>query len=218
MRAVAKQSREIFKSLNIVYWIQHNKSDYPRRFVIIVLIVMIFGSGILLISGFLIASAENDEIKNLIQQVKNMPLPPIEPIPEAIKVEPYQYTAENLRNPFEPFANSMALHPSVNSMENQNNVRIKEALEAFPLDALQMVGTLESDQIFGLVKDTQGLIHRVGVGNYMGFNDGKIEKITEDSMEVVERVPTLQGQYVNREYVLHLGSSQEIKRENIDGA
>ena len=42
-----------------------------------------------------------------------------------------------------------------------------------------MVGMLVSDGVYeALIEDEQGVLHRVGVGNYVGRNHGRIEFIS----------------------------------------
>ena len=83
--------------------------------------------------------------------------------------------------------------------------RRKEELEAFSLDQLRMVGTLEQDeQTWGLVKTSDGTIHRVAPGNYMGQNDGRITRISEDKIELIELVPTGSG-FLEKEAAVALG-------------
>ncbi len=53
--------------------------------------------------------------------------------------------------------------------------RNREFLEAFALDTLKMVGTMRiSGQYYGLVRASDGLVHRVLPGNYLGQNEGRI--------------------------------------------
>jgi len=79
--------------------------------------------------------------------------------------------------------------------------RPREALEAFPLDSLQMVGTIERDGIFfALLKNTSDNIYRVSVGNYVGQNSGKIEKINAIEIGIKEWLSNGKGGW--REHVL----------------
>src|SRR5262249_7526860 len=65
--------------------------------------------------------------------------------------------------------------------------RSREALESFPLDSLQMVGTIEREGVFfALLKNAAGNIYRASVGNYVGQNSGKIEKINATEITVKE--------------------------------
>ena len=83
--------------------------------------------------------------------------------------------------------------------------RRRESLEAFPLDSLRMVGTLErSENHFALIQDATGLIHRVQSGNYIGQNYGKITGIAEDKIEVLEIVPDGLGGWMDRDAALDL--------------
>ena len=62
---------------------------------------------------------------------------------------------------------------STRKLAEQEN-RIKEPLEAFPLESIQMLGTITQDkETFALVKAGPNL-YRVRKGNYMGQNFGVI--------------------------------------------
>ena len=58
--------------------------------------------------------------------------------------------------------------------------RPKEYLERYELDTLSMVGTFSKDESYwALVRDPEGVIHRVPVGNYIGKNHGKVVRYTD---------------------------------------
>ena len=72
-------------------------------------------------------------------------------------------------------------------------------LEGEPLDALSMVGTLANNQgAYGLVQDSEGLVHRVTVGNHMGQNYGRITSITESEIQLLEIISDGLGSYYER--------------------
>jgi type IV pilus assembly protein PilP len=65
--------------------------------------------------------------------------------------------------------------------------RRKEALEAFPLESLQMVGTLEQKQVrFALIKTPDNNLYRVKSGNYLGQNFGVVTSISESTVTLKE--------------------------------
>jgi type IV pilus assembly protein PilP len=67
--------------------------------------------------------------------------------------------------------------------------RTKEFLEQYTFDSLLMVGTLErDDNRWTLIKDPDGGVHRVKVGNFLGRHDGKIIEMTDTFLSVVEIV------------------------------
>ena len=76
--------------------------------------------------------------------------------------------------------------------------RPKEPLEAFPLEALQMVGTLSQNKdMYALVKAGANLF-RVKKGNYMGQNFGVITGIEEGQISLKEVVQDSGGDWVER--------------------
>ena len=152
------------------------------------------------------ASQDMSDLHNFVDEVKSRPASGIDPIPEVKQVIGFVYTAKNRRDPFtrqedETAATETVLDDGVRPDPN----RRKEELESFALDSLRMVGTLEQEeQTWGLVKTSDGTIHRVATGNYMGLNDGKITRISEEKIELIELVPTGSG-FLEKEAAVALG-------------
>jgi type IV pilus assembly protein PilP len=68
-----------------------------------------------------------------------------------------------------------------------------------------MVGTLTNKKgLWGLVKAKDGTIHRVQVGHHMGQNFGKIIRILEDKIELMEIVPDKPGTWREQQASLAL--------------
>ena len=137
------------------------------------------------------------DLEQRVQEVKSRKGPPIEPIPVMKTFETFEYTAQNLRDPFSPSQDDDASNPQ-GPRPDMN--RPREALELFPLDSLDMVGTLGmgSKDITGLVKDPDGVIHRIRPNNYLGQNYGRVTGIFEDRIELVELVPNGVGGWIER--------------------
>ncbi len=67
--------------------------------------------------------------------------------------------------------------------------RSKEYLEQFTLDSLRMVGRLErGGQDWTLIRDPEGGIHRVRLGNFLGRDHGKVVDMSDTFIAVVEIV------------------------------
>ena len=82
--------------------------------------------------------------------------------------------------------------------------RPKEPLEGFPLEAIQMVGTLsQSQDTFALVRAGANLF-RVKKGNYMGQNFGVIVGIDDSQISLKEVVQDSGGDWVERSSSLQL--------------
>ena len=114
----------------------------------------------------------------------------IAPIPTFKAYEAFAYSATQLRSPFDrPIeVREITQLQAISSIQPDDD-RPKEFLEQFTFDSLAMVGTLErGEQEWTLVRDPEGGIHRVSLGNYLGRNHGKIVEMTDSYVAVVEIV------------------------------
>jgi type IV pilus assembly protein PilP len=146
-----------------------------------------------------------DELDAYINEVKAKPGGRIEPLPEIIPYEVFNYEAgvEGIRSPFQPDAPQAAGGAAGGVTKDLD--RVPEFLEQKPLDSLNMVGTLDIDGTnYGLVQDADGLIHRVIPGNYMGQNDGRITAITDSEITLVEIISDGIGGYIERDAAISL--------------
>jgi type IV pilus assembly protein PilP len=83
--------------------------------------------------------------------------------------------------------------------------RTPETLESFALTALSMVGMISRDgTTIALIRDELGMIHRIGRGNYLGRNHGRVVQVTPDEVAVMEIVPSGDGGWVERPRTLAL--------------
>jgi type IV pilus assembly protein PilP len=159
----------------------------------------------------LLAGCGNDDfsdLKQYIAEVKARPKGPIEPLPEVKVVEPFIFKPESLRDPFKPLEQTSA-EQSVEAVAGNgikpDTTRRKEELEAYTLDSLRMVGTVVmKSNLWGLVKSSDGTVHRVQAGNYMGKNFGKIIRILNDKIELMEIVPDKPGTWREQQASLAL--------------
>ncbi|MEW4983793.1 MAG: pilus assembly protein PilP [Cycloclasticus sp.] len=151
-------------------------------------------------------SEEFNDLKAYISQIKARPATPIEPMPMIKSYESFDYLAEGLRNPFERLDEPQAIEDMVDAEGPGPDLdREKEELEAYPLDTLRMVGTLSKNgELWGLVKASDGVIHRVQAGNYLGQNFGRIVGVQDQQIDLGEWVATTAGKWREREASLAL--------------
>jgi len=146
----------------------------------------------------------SDDLDQYINTIKARPGGRIDPLPEIAPYEAFSYIADRqgLRSPFRPDVPQSA--GGVNG-PRPDVERSREYLESFPLDTLNMVGTMDiNDTMYGLVQTADGLIHRVIPGNYMGQNDGRITEISESSIDLVEIISDGIGGYIERDAAVGL--------------
>jgi len=145
-----------------------------------------------------------DDLDAYVNEVKKRKGGVIEPLPEIIPYEVFNYLADKqgIRSPFRPDTPQSLGGVSGPRPDDE---RSREYLETFPLDALGMVGTLHIDEtMYGLVRTSDGLIHRVAPGNFMGQNDGRITEISESEIELIEIISDGIGGYIERDAAVGL--------------
>ena len=126
----------------------------------------------------------------------------LEPLPQIRPYEPFAYNAFDLPDPFKP----RKIEPAKgNSKLAPDLARRGEALEAFPLESLSMVGTLAKDRsMYALVRTPDKDIYQVRSGNFMGQNFGVITGITDTEIKLKELVQDSAGDWTERSSSLQL--------------
>ena len=136
------------------------------------------------------------DLENFVQTVHRDTVPRVDPLPELLPVESVLYQADGAADPFAPSnvfgKGDVEAEPEPDPL-TPNASRVAEALEKFPLDALQLVGTMQIDaHAWALVSVPDGQIHRVVEGSYLGQNNGKVVAIDLDQ-SALEIEELLQG-------------------------
>ncbi len=147
-------------------------------------------------------SQDMSDLEVYIDEVKSRTSQAVDPIPQMKPYTPYAYSADNLRSPFVPDT-ALEQDGGVPALSNNSlrpdTSRNKEPLEAFPLEGLRLVGTLDMmNNYFALISSPDGVVHRVTVGDYMGQNYGRITDINEAEVRIEEIVPDGFGGFVKR--------------------
>ena len=131
----------------------------------------------------------------------------VDPLPQVKSFEPVPYKGESMVDPFVPgrivVTQASAAGGGGGGVQPDLN-RPKEPLEAFPMESIQMVGTLSQNQdMFALVRAGASLF-RVKKGNYVGPNFGVITSIDESQISVKEVVQDSGGDWVERSTSLQM--------------
>jgi type IV pilus assembly protein PilP len=144
-------------------------------------------------------SSGMDDLRTYIDEVKARPGGRIEPLPQVRPAPIFAYEAAGRRSPFVPDTPQARVSSNPDAIQGPDPNRPREFLEQFPLDTLRMVGTLNTrGDDFGLVQTSDGLIHRVAVGNHMGQNYGRIMTISDSEIQLVEIISDGIGGYLER--------------------
>ena len=136
----------------------------------------------------------------------------VDPLPQVKSFEPVPYKGESMVDPFVPgrivVTQASTAGGGGGGVQPDLN-RPKEPLEAFPMEAIQMVGTLSQNQdMFALVRAGANLF-RVKKGNYIGQNFGVITGIDEGQIKVKEVVQDSGGDWVERSTTLQMSEGKK---------
>ena len=167
---------------------------------------------VLLLTLWLAGCADTDQqdVKQWMQEQRNATKPSVPPIPEPKKFTPAPYQNDVSIEPFsnqklaqalkreasQATANAALVAPELN--------RRKEVLEAYPLDAISMVGTMLPKGMPVALVRVDKLLYQVRVGNYLGQNYGKVTKVTETEVVLREIVQDAAGEWIERQASLQL--------------
>ena len=161
-------------------------------------------------TALVLASCGTDEHGDLKQELNQLTKDvrgKVAPLPQVKPYEPVPYSAEDQVDPFRPeridVASAGSVAASASKLAPDPN-RPKEPLEAFPLESIQMLGTItQNRETFALVKAGPNL-YRVKKGNYMGQNFGVITGIDEVQIALKELLQDAGGEWVERSSALQL--------------
>jgi len=164
---------------------------------------------IVLMVGVLAACSESmDDLDKYIASVKERPADPIPPIPPVKTYSPYEYDALAGRDPFRASLNegSDDQRTANKSGPRPDFDRPKEYLERYELDTMSMVGTFrKGESYWALIRDPEGVVHRVPQGEYLGRNHGRVVSISDTQVVMSELIPDGAGGWLVREASIALG-------------
>ncbi len=163
----------------------------------------LFGAAVLLAG----CGANTDELSQWMEQQKRETKPSVEPIAPPKKFVPAPYASITGVEPF----SSQKIGTGTRIEGGQTNAmlaaqlrRRKEPLEAYPLDAMKMVGTVTRQGKPHALIEVDKLLHYVKVGEYVGQNYGQITKIDETELSLRELVQDAAGEWIERTTTLQL--------------
>lgn len=163
---------------------------------------------VIMLTALLLAGCGGEEFQDLRDFVKNAGADmrgKVAPPEEMKPYEPFSYdNSTGIQDPFKP--RKPEVKSSSHAGQNQPDMdRPKEELEEFPLESLRMVGYLQRARIgYAVIRSSDGKLHRVKVGNYIGLNFGQIVSVTDTEMKIKEMVQDGAGDWSERESSLQL--------------
>jgi type IV pilus assembly protein PilP len=170
----------------------------------------------LLLGSALLAGCEGDtqELKDWMDQQRREVKPSVPPLAAPKKFAPVPYANAQQVDPFSLQKLSVALKQEArqpSSLLAAEMSRRKEPLEAYPLDAMAMVGSVTKAGVpFALLR-VDNLLYQVKAGDYLGQNYGRILRITETEVALREVVQDAAGEWTERTATLQLQERAQEK-------
>lgn len=156
---------------------------------------------------------EHGDLKQELAQLTKDFRGQVPPLPQVRPYEPVPYASEGQVDPFRSDRIEVAQPgdkgAKIPAIVAEHEKRVKEPLEGFPLESIQMLGTITQEkETFALVKAGPNL-YRVKKGNYMGQNFGVITGIDDGGIKLKELVQDSTGEWVERTSGLQLVEGQK---------
>jgi len=152
-------------------------------------------------------ASEQEELKAWMDQQRREVQPSVPPLTPPQKFNPRAYVGADGVEPFSTQKLTVALKQEArqpNSAIAAELNRRKEPLEAYPLDSMSMVGSVNRKGAPYALLKVDNLLYQVKTGDYLGQNYGKIMKITETEIELREIVQDAAGEWTERPTTLQL--------------
>ena len=163
---------------------------------------------IVILSGC--GASTEDDIRQWMLEERNQTKPQVKPLAAPKQFTPEAYTNTAAIEPFSNLKLTQALKRDASQVAANGALvapelaRRKEPLEAFPLDAMSLVGSVvKAGQPVALVK-VDSLLYQVKPGNYLGQNYGRVTKVNETEVVLREIVQDAVGEWVERVATLQL--------------
>ena len=135
----------------------------------------------------------------------------VDPLPQIKPYEPFAYNAFDQPDPFKP----RKIEPTKGGSKLAPDLaRRREPLESYPLESLNMVGTLAKGKAtYALVRTPEKDVYQVSEGNYLGQNFGVIVTITDNEVRLKELVQDGSGDWTERTGTLQLIQAETKTQE-----
>ena len=152
-------------------------------------------------------SAEHEELRAWMEREQREVKPSVPPLQPPKMFDPEPYTSVQAVEPFSPQKLSVALRQESrqpSSLLASELNRRKEPLEAYPLDSMSMVGSVnKNNQPYALLR-VDKLLYQVKVGDHLGQNYGRVTRIAETEITLREIVQDAAGEWIERPVALQL--------------
>lgn len=156
----------------------------------------------------------HEELQAWMDQQRREAKPRVTPLVPPRKFDPQPYLGVQAQDPFSTQKLQVALKresQQSSSLLAAEMKRRREPLEAYPLDALTMVGSVTRKGAPTALIKADNLLYQIKVGEYIGQNYGRVTRITETEVTLREIVQDTIGEWIERTSTLTLQERPQEK-------
>ncbi|MEZ5658508.1 MAG: pilus assembly protein PilP [Burkholderiaceae bacterium] len=157
-------------------------------------------------------SPELHEIESWMTSVRENTEPEAGKIAEPKSFQPYRYDLIEATGPFSP--EKLAVMQDPMQVRARGGIapdvsRRRELLEGFPLEQIQMVGSLRNNKVSAALLKVDETVYTARDGTFAGQNYGRITSVDETEIRLRELVQDAAGEWVEREATLRLQETRD---------
>lgn len=167
--------------------------------------IIVFASTVAALSGCSLGG--DSELQQWMAEERQSVRPSVRPVAEPKVFTPQAFDTRSLVDPFDPqkiAVKQTRAEGKPAGLGGPNMNRRREALEAFPLDQVRMVGMIQRAGSNIALLESGGIVHMARTGNHVGQNFGLITGISESDVQLKEIVQDPAGDWVERPARLEL--------------
>lgn len=162
-------------------------------------------------AGLAGCGADHAELHAWMEQARRDTPLVAEKIPEPKRFEPYRYASAGTTDPFAAsrLAGAAGAPAARPSGPRPDFDRRREPLEAYPIDAIRMIGHIRDGRRSYALLLADNLVYQARTGDHVGQNFGVITRISEGEIRLKELVQDAAGDWVERETTMQLQENRK---------
>ena len=161
-------------------------------------------------AGLSACGDQRDDLRQWMVQQRQQTRPTVKPLQKPTEYQPLDYTQAAAADPYADERLTSVLRRESRTADAGAALiapelnRRKQPLEAYPLDTMTMVGSLQQNNDDVALIRVDQLLYQVRPGQYLGQNYGRIQAITENTVTLREIVQDAAGEWMERRAELTL--------------
>jgi len=153
-------------------------------------------------------STEDEDLRVWMDKVQHETTVSPVPAPHTLAIQSVTYDPSGKIDPFDNKKISVSLLANAASGPLPDPQRLREPLEAYPLESLRMVGSLRRQGEAIALIEADKILYQVRKGHRLGQDHGTVIRIQDAAIEIEEIVQEAPGSWATRKVQLSIQGKQ----------